>query len=504
MSREALTQEYQTIQDLKKESLRIVHESKLLIIRTVFWSARMMLRNMIIGQKNASALATVSNLAMIEDALFNFVAQSVRGMPPVVAEANAISAEKVGIAFQHGVMFWGLLMIPTATACMFVQSLFSLLQQSETTIQASTAYFQKDFFFFCFDSFYRLIARTLIGVGNTHWPLYADALEAVADITTLVIALELNQDPVQAAATAFAVSGGITALASIAYLYFSKECVPYRFFDLHHHEFSLATLKKATTNCLPQGLAGMMEYIGQTITTMLCGWYGRDALLADATAKNFITLTLPTTATATKAGVLISEAKTKGNTAFHLIGNACLLLNTSYAMIACSLLLPFGEAFVRAFIKDAPENKAAYQLGLYFTMIMACRELLDVVKSTAATTLAGCQDTQYAAYVKIFCVFLLNGGLAFSATQYLKTDEKTMYSTQLVGYFFAAMFIMERWHHCTELEKSWFYRIKNAGCTLVSSISSLWSHISTKPSVSEQTPSSDTTEMPVIHITSTR
>ena len=467
-----LVNEYKMIRAILTESQRILLESRYLILRTATWSARMLLKNYMIAKKSLPALATLSNLAMLEDAQFNLVAQSLRGMVPVASRAKAMDPKKVGIALQHGAIFLALLMIPVGMSCLFARDLFQLCLQSEATLDASTRFFQKIFLTVLFDGFYRLEARTLIGVGNTHWPLYADIIESLSDIMILALLLWQSENTIDA--NAFALSSFIAAVFGTAYLFFSKECEDYHFFRFNHGEFSLETLKEVTHYCLPQGIAGMMELGSQTVVTALCGIYGNNALIADAVAKSYTQLLLPITAIATKAGVLITESVNANDGKFRIIGNANYFINGSYTALCCFFLFTCSHFFVHCFVDDDKKNETAFQMALTFTTIIAIRESFNTIKSAGTSALVGYGDKTYAPVVNIIFTSILNAALAYLATIHYKTNETTMYKTQILGYCFASLLVVERWYHCDHLEKSLFYRAKNRISTGIMRCSSLW------------------------------
>lgn len=461
---------------MKEDSQNTLFKNALLLVlRGAVMATQLSGKRAILGKKDSDILGTFGTFSGLEGLIFVLVYGSFGIINARIAtahgqiemlpdEARHTARNRIGRLFQQGMIFAMGLMIPVGMIVYCAPMIFRLAGQSEEVIEGSRRYFFYAFFSYVLDSFYRCFARTMIGLSEMMFPLVADSAEAVVDLAlTDAFAngrLGLPEMGVNAAAMAYMIAAGVTALGSYSYLrFYRKDLAPYALFQKQPELFD-TQLWKMCKDGLHLGLSYSVEFFSLMLLTFYIGFSGKLASvgLQVALSYNYF-LTLVLSGLAEAASTLIGFYIKQNPLHAKELCDRVYVINVGIASFSGIAAWVWTPAITRLFLDGNTQHEDVVIIW-HFLRLQALIEVPNAIRNTALSIVPSCESSdvsdvshaahlgmKYLFYLTVSPLFMLNCALATLSVFVAQFPADQVYATQSVGYVFAAIgsFLVNRW-----------------------------------------------------------
>jgi len=402
----------------------------------------------IVAQAGESTLDAYGVYGGIENIAFILGFRGFRIISAHAAQLHAEDPIEMGVLYRRGVMFAGVLMIPSGLLCMSAPAIFEWTRQTPFAQQSSRLYFLCLFPGILCDSAYRTLARIHIGRSQPLSALIGDMVECTVDV--LLTWLLINKMGVAGASAAYTISAAITALGYNIHTYLHPDFQKYQLYNFTWDEikktFDSSEFKKMLFDGMYIAFKFGIVNITALLTTFLCSSIGPGALtgLKAASAYGYF-VSLPIGGFSEAASVLVGRLyKTNWNEA-KKVGNFTITASCAFASVCAGLLFTFTDPIARLFVSDDAAHANDFQAVKTFLRIQSIMEIANSIANSGASVLSGCLQTRYAFLLSVACIFVLN--TLVSVLSYFKysNDATNLYAAQFLGLFCNAAGILWKW-----------------------------------------------------------
>ena len=434
-----------------------------LVLRGFFLSfIQFFLKRSILAQKDESLLAAYGGLSAVEGFIFIFVFHS---LPIISVKTGALcdaeeDPKKVGELYREGLVFGGLLMIPTLALSLSAKSIFEYAHQSTMVIENSNYYFSVSMLAYFFDMLYRIQARIAIGTADPAAALIGDGVESVVDVIVTYILVHgkfgFPEMGVCSAAWGYAIGAMAAFFGSTYYLKTTSSYQQYELFNFGK-KIDLTALKNTIVGGIHLALTSMVTNVPQMLITFSCGLSGAAPLVGLQAASTYSCLVgMPGDGVLDAATVLTAQHYKKNAERFRKISSLTLMTTIGFPVFSALLLYANVSWATGFFVPPDAAHRDDFKMVASFLRMQAFIEIINSINNPPASLLSGCRETQY--QFKLTFVFILVLNTALIAITYfgLNAGPLAAFGIQLVGLILCAVGIGLRWKK--ELNQSAFWR----------------------------------------------
>lgn len=426
--------------------LETIQLSGFLVMRSASIIAQVMIKRLILAQKDQQLLEVFGGLAALEDFIFMFSLTAVAYVSTITSQVHAetpADPKKIGALYRSALLLTGSVTLLSGALCMGAPYLYRMTKQPDIIIEHAQSYFAISFFAYFFDFFYRCLARVKIGLLQTRSPLIADLSEGFLDSLLtyfFVMKLELG---VNGSALAYVIASAITFTCFSAYVFHDKQMQQYHLFQFSKELYQPLKMLKSGFYA---GASASLEYLGQCLLTLYCGLSGPMALLGIQLAGNYsLCVTFLISGFLDAASIQVAKYYQLSDKLYRSLGHFTISAAAGYSCIFAVLFILFHDQLLGLFVVKNKLSDQDYQFLFRIVLIQALIEIANSVRNAGTDIFYACNKAQTAFVINTGFIFFLNSALQ-TASQFLYHERiDVTYAMQLPGFVLSTMCFLSAW-----------------------------------------------------------
>lgn len=325
--------------------------------------------------------------------------------------ANEESPTEIGLFVKNGFWLAILLTIPAALGLCYIDRLFIFLGLNTQLIALTQPYFHFTALGIAPSLLIAVIIQFYLGIGKPRVPLLISIgcfpITLALSYGFILGHFNLPKLGFSGIACASFITQLIVLSTLLAMLRFQQSVGIYQIFK-HFFQINWGICKAIFKLGLPIGIQFGGEILAITVSTVLLGYFGANALAASQIVTQYFMLALMLILNLTQAlSILISEANGKNNTyevQQYLRASGLILL--LYSSVSALCFLGFPTHLTRFYLNN--NNTSLLPLTTAFFAISTLVLFFDGIRHLLSGALRGLQDSQTPMQIGVLTVWLIS------------------------------------------------------------------------------------------------